>query len=317
MKILAITGGTGFVGGSLAKAALASGYTPRILTRRAQRQGLLEGAQYRIVDFSDTKTLETALEGAHCAVHLAAALFGRSKEEFERANTLGTANLVSACAKTPALKKFVYISSLAAGGPSKDPARSRTESDGEAPVSFYGKSKLGGEIAVKKLRNIHCVTLRPPIVYGRNDSGVSQIAAWVKKGLMINAGSGEALFSFIHIDDLVNAILKALETETLNGKTYYVCENKTYPWKEFIALLAKAMGVKMPLMLTLPPKAIYGAGWLYEVISKLTGGEPVLNRDKARESAAPNWTASSAAWEKDAAWLGWTSLEEGIKKTFS
>ena len=316
MKILAITGGTGFVGGALAKAALARGYTPRILTRRAPARGL-EGAQYRVVDFKDPKTLETALEGAHCAVHLAAALFCRSKEEFERANALGTANMASACARTPALEKLIYLSSLAAGGPSKDPARPRSESDGEAPVSFYGKTKLGGETAVKNTRNLPYVILRPPIVYGKNDSGISQIAAWVKKGLMVNAGSGSARFSFIYIDDLVSAVLKALETENLNGKTYYVCENKTYPWKEFIALLAKAMGVKMPLMLTLPPKAMYGAGWLYEIISKLTGAEPVFNRDKAREGAAPNWTASSAAWEKDTAWPGWTPLEEGIKKTFS
>jgi len=70
-------------------------------------------------------------------------------------------------------------------------------------------------------------------------------------------------------------------------------------------------------MLALPPKAMYGAGWFYEIISKLTGTQPVFNRDKAREGAAPNWTASSAAWEKDAAWQGWTSLEEGIKKTFN
>ena len=316
MKILAITGGTGFVGGALARAALARGYTPRILTRRAPPRPL-EGAQYRIVYFADKKTLEAALEGAHCAVHLAAALFWRSKEEFERANTLGTARLVSACARTPALEKLIYLSSLSAGWPSKDPARPRSESDGEAPVSFYGKSKLGWELAVKNLRNVPYVILRPPIVYGRNDSGVSHIAAWVKKGLMVNAGSGSALFSFIYIDDLVSAVFKAIETETLNGKTYYVCENKTYPWKEFIALLAKAMGVKMPLMLTLPQNAMYCAGWLYEIISKLTGTEPVFNRDKAREGAAPNWTASPALWEKISGSASWTQLEEGIKKTFT
>ena len=315
MKILAITGGTGFVGAALTKAAIARGYTPRVLTRRNPALPL-KGTQYRLVDFSDQKTLEAALEGAHCAVHLAAALFCRSKAEFELANTAGTANLVSACAKTPTLTKLVYISSLAAGGPSPDPSRPRAETDGESPVSFYGSSKLGGETVVKTLKTPPYVILRPPIVYGRNDSGVSQIASWVKKGLMVNAGSGQALFSFVYIDDLAAAVLKALENETLNGKTYYVCENKAYPWKEFIALLAKAMDVKMPLMLSLPPKLMYAAGWLYENISRLSGSPPVFNRDKAREGAAPNWTASSAAWEKDAAWPGWTSLEDGIKKTF-
>lgn len=304
------------MGGTLAKAALARGYTPRILTRSKPARPL-EGAQYRIVDFADPQTLADALEGAHYAIHLAAALFCRSQEEFESANTSGTANMVLACAKTLTLKKLIYLSSLAAGGPSQDPSKPRLESDGEAPVSFYGKSKLGGEIAVKTLRDIPYVILRPPIIYGKHGSSTSSIAAWVKKGFMANAGSGDALFSFIYIDDLISALLKALETETLHGKTYYVCENRTYPWKQFITLLAEAMGVKMPLMITLPPKAMYGAGWLYEIITKLTGAEPVFNRDKAREGSAPNWTASSAAWERDAAWQGWTSLEEGMKKTFN
>ena len=315
MNILAITGGTGFVGGALAKAALAHGYTPRILTRRMPARPLA-GAQYRLVNFTDPKNLAGALEGAQYAVHLAAALFCRSKKEFELANTEGTANLVLACSKTPGLQKLIYLSSLAAGGPSKDPLKPRSEPDGEAPVSFYGKSKLGGEVAVKTLHNIPYVILRPPIIYGKNDSATSPIAAWIKKGFMANAGSGEALFSFIYIDDLVRTLFTALETGALNGKTYYICENKTYRWKQFIALLAKAMGVKMPLMITLPPSALYGVGWLYEIISKLTGTAPVFNRDKAREGAAPNWTASSSAWEKDTAWQGWTSLEEGIKTSF-
>lgn len=315
MKTIAITGGTGFVGRALSKALLSKGYAVRVITRRKPAE-TLEGAAYAEADFSDAASLGRALAGADAAVHLAAALFCRSREEFMRANAEGTANLVSAANAQPSLKKLVYVSSLAAGGPSSAEAP-RTEAQPETPTSFYGQSKLEGEKAVKTFANGPFVILRPPIIYGRKDSGFSKIAEWVRKGVMVNAGSAEGRFSFVYIEDLVRAVIQALETPGLDGGTFYVCEARSYAWLEFIGMLAAGMGVKMPFMLSLPPWAVYAVGWLYEAVTAVTGAEPVMNRDKAREAAGPNWTASPALWEKAAGWSDWTPLREGIKKTFS
>lgn len=315
MKTIAVTGGTGFVGRALSKALLAKGYAVRVITRRRPAE-VLEGAAYAEADFSDAASLGRALAGADAAVHLAAALFCRSREDFMRANAGGTANLVAAANAQPSLKKLVYVSSLAAGGPSSADAP-RTEAQPEAPTSFYGQSKLEGEKAVKTFANGPFVILRPPIIYGRKDSGFSKIAEWVRKGVMVNAGSADGRFSFVYIDDLVRAVIQSLETPGPDGGTFYVCEARSYAWLEFIKLLAAGMGVKMPFMLSLPPRAVYAVGWLYEAVTAVTGAEPVMNRDKAREAAGPNWTASPALWEKTAGWSDWTPLQEGIKKTFS
>jgi len=315
MRTIAVTGGTGFVGGALAKALLARGYTVRVISRRAPARPL-EGAQYAQADFSDAASLGRALEGADAVVHLAAALFCRSRAAFMRANAEGTANLAAAANKTSTLKKLVYISSLAAGGPSAAD-KPRTEADPDAPTSAYGASKLGGEKAARAFANGPLVILRPPIVYGRHDFGTSTIADWVRRGVMVNAGSAGGLFSFVYVDDLVRAIIDALETGKFDGGTYYVCEGRTYAWREFIALLAAGMGVKMPFMISLPSWAVYALGWVYETVTALTGAEPALNRDKAREAAGPNWTASPALWEKTAGRADWTTLAEGIRKTFS
>lgn len=314
MRTIAVTGGTGFVGRALSKALLEKGFAVRIITRR-RPAAPLEGAAYAEADFSDAENLKRALAGADAAVHLAAALFCRSKEGFMRANAEGTARLAEAAAATPTLKKLVYLSSLAAGGPSPAEAP-RTEADPEAPVSFYGLSKLEGEKAVRTFPGAF-VILRPPIIYGKKDSGFSKIAEWVRKGLMVNAGSAGGRFSFVYLDDLVGAILSALETGKFDGGTFYVCENRAYAWKDFIALLAAGMGVKMPFMLSLPPPAVYAVGWIYETVTALTGAEPMMNRDKAREASAPNWTASPALWERTSGSAAWTPLEEGIKKTFN
>lgn len=318
MKTVAITGGTGFIGGALAKALLARGRKVRIFTRRLPARKL-DGAEYAEVSFDDAGSLAKAAEGADIIAHLAAALFCRSRKEFEKANTQGTGNLVAAVStlKRPP-EKFIYLSSLAAGGPAPDPRTPRDETMPDAPVSSYGATKLGGEKEVRKLpANIRYTILRPPIIYGKNDSGISKIAHWVKKGFMVNAGSRDGRFSFLYLEDLIAALATAMENPATDGKTYYVAENRTYDWKTFIGLLAAAMKVKPPFMLDMPAPALYALGWTYEQVSRLVGAEPVFNRDKAREGAAPNWTADPSKWEQDTAWRAWTPLEEGVCKTFS
>lgn len=314
MKTIAVTGGTGFVGRALSKTLLEKGYAVRVISRRPPADPL-PGASYAVADFSDQASLASALQGCDAAVHLAAALFCRSREAFLKANAGGTANLVTAANATKNLRKLVYISSLAAGGPAGDAPR--TEADPDAPVSSYGLSKLEGERAVKGFSGGPAVILRPPIVYGKKDFGFSTIAKWVRRGLMVNAGSAGGKFSFVYLDDLVRAIAAALGTEKFDGGTFYVCEDRVYSWREFIALLSAGMGVKMPLMVSLPPWAVYAVGWLYEAVTAVTGAEPALNRDKAKEAAAPNWTCSPALWEKAAGASAWTPLADGIRKTFA
>lgn len=316
-KTVAITGGTGFIGSALAKALLARGYAVKIFTRRSPARRI-EGAQYAVVSFEDRESLKKAAGGADFIVHMAAMLFSRTRAGFVQANVTGTANLVAAVstlAKPP--EKLVYISSLSAGGPSADPACPRSEEIPDAPVSDYGRTKLGGEKEIMRLPPfVRRTILRPPIVYGHNEYAVSKIAHWVKKGFMVNAGASGS-FSFVYVEDLVAAIITTLENPATDANTYYICENRTYSWKTFITMLAGAMGVKMPFMVDLPRPLLCALGLVYEAVSWLGRAEPVFNRDKAREGAAPNWTASSSKWEKDTGCGNWTSLEEGIKKTFS
>ncbi len=314
-KTVAITGGTGFIGTALARMLLARGYAVRIFTRRIPARRV-EGAQYAEVSYDSRDSLKKACEGADYVVHMAAVLFSRSRAGFEKVNVAGTANLVGAISSLPKPpEKLVYISSLAAGGPSPAGAP-RTEAVPDAPVSEYGRTKLGGEKEVMRLPPfVRRTILRPPIVYGKNEYAVSKIAHWVKKGFMVNAGSSGS-FNFVYVEDLAAAVITALENPATDGQAYYVCENRAYPWRDFIAMLAQAMGVKMPFMVDLPGPLLGALGLVYEAVSLVGGAEPVFNRDKAKEGAAPNWTASSSKWERDTRWPGWTPLAEGIKKTF-
>ena len=309
MKI-AITGGTGFVGNLLSREMIAKGHEVFIFTRRKPAKTL--NANYVEINYQNKEALKENLKGIEAIVHLAAALFARSRNEFFISNALSTKNLIEASSENN-LKKFVYISSLAAGGPCPSNENIRTEEMIDNPVSYYGKSKLAAENEVKKFKSKYII-LRPPIVYGPKDSGFSTIARYVKKGIMVSPSSNKSKFSFIYLNDLVKAIEKAVFEEIENDK-YYVCENNIYEWQEFISKMAENLKVKMPKMINLPKPLMYMAGFSYEILSYLTSTLPVLNRDKVREAKAGDWICSSKKWESKTS-QKWTPLSDGLRETF-
>jgi nucleoside-diphosphate-sugar epimerase len=320
MRTALITGGSGFIGRALSNRLVAQGWKVRVTTRKDPAKiKASAGMELVRVDYADKESLRRAVEGCDAVFHLAAAIFACSFGEFETANSTSTANLVAACAQ--AQKKpecFVYVSSLAAGGPSQNAARPRTEDMTPSPVSDYGKTKLGGEKALGALPpDIRRVVLRPAIVYGKNDSGISKIALWVRRGLMINMCAGEVMFSFTYIDDLVDSLVEAEKTPALSGSEYFICEEKSYPWTTFIATLATAMGKPMPRLLTLSPGPMRAAGVIYQTLASIFGFEPAFNVDKAREACAGHWTASPKKWMQATGRTTWTELDEGVRKTFA
>ena len=131
----------------------------------------------------------------------------------------------------------------------------RKETQVDTPTSFYGMSKREGEKYVKAFGNPY-VILRPPIIYGGKDSGFSKIAEWVNRGLMVNAGAENGKFSFIYVEDLVRAIIDAIENDKFNDQTFYVCEKKDYPWKEFINMI----GFKEAGLITASPSTLVKLG---------------------------------------------------------
>ncbi|MCX5783670.1 MAG: NAD-dependent epimerase/dehydratase family protein [Elusimicrobia bacterium] len=149
-KIVAVTGGTGFIGGAVVKELLSRGYGVRVLSRKNSAKSSCNGAEIFKVDYDDVSSIKEAVSGCFALCHIAAALFAKSRVEFERANVGVTANIVSACMETKP-ERFIYLSSLSAGGPSRETYSPRDENCPDSPVSDYGRTKLLGEKEVLKL----------------------------------------------------------------------------------------------------------------------------------------------------------------------
>ncbi|MCX5783669.1 MAG: hypothetical protein NTW04_04460 [Elusimicrobia bacterium] len=97
---------------------------------------------------------------------------------------------------------------------------------------------------------------------------------------------------------------------------YYVCEEKNYTWEFFTAEMAKAMGVKKPALISLPRPVVFLAAYIYKFFSRITARECFFGPDKAREACAGNWISSPKKWMIETGFNSWTSLTQGLNKTF-
>ena len=312
-----ITGGNGFIGRGLTDKLLQQGYRVRILTRRRVHAQPSNPALSLIqADYHHVESLKNAMQDCEGIFNLAGTIFGTCYQDFEQGNVTAVQNIVAAANQTRSVKTFVHVSSLAASGYAKHPRRPRLEFHSPLPVSDYGRTKLLGEKAVRQLsQRIKRTVIRPPIVYGKNDSGVSKIATWVKRGLMVNT-SGNGYFSFVYITDLVEALYTAYLRPDTNRQTYFVAEPNIYTWDYFITHMAKAMHVRKPFMPKAPVWMMRLTAWVYENCAKLTGTQPALNYDKVSEAVIPgHWICSSQKWRALTA-QEFTPLEKGLEQSF-
>src|SRR3569623_1225196 len=119
MTTAAVTGATGFIGLHLAEALLARGYAVRALVRATSKIERLQaiGVETRTIRYDDRTGLQSAIAGADVVFHVAGRIRAVRPTEFYAANEQVTANLAEACATQTRPPKFLFVSSVAAAGP--------------------------------------------------------------------------------------------------------------------------------------------------------------------------------------------------------
>ena len=318
MRVL-VTGATGFIGGALASLLAARGDRVRALVRSASRTAPLEALDVELArgDVADPASLRAAVEGCQAVVHLAGAVKALRDRDLFQANGEGTRHLVAACVAAPARPRLVYVSSLAAAGPSPS-GRPRTEDDPAAPVSRYGESKLAGERAVRLAAGaIAASIVRPPVVYGPGDKELMpQLLRMARLGLVVRAGSQEKKFSVVHVADLCQGILDVLDRGLPVGAaggegTYFFEDGADRSWDEIALAACDALG-RHARVLALPEVVSTAAAAAASALSALTRRPSVLSLDKLREIRETAWTCSSARARRELGWAPRFALREGM-----
>jgi nucleoside-diphosphate-sugar epimerase len=287
---IAVTGGTGFVGSHLVDVLCAGGLLPRVLVRDPDRPRWIAAAGAELVagSLDDAGSLDRLVRGAATVVHLAGVLRAARAADFDRGNRVGTANLVAAIRRSSPDARLVHVSSLAAAGPSFDPA-GRAPGDPPAPISDYGRSKLAGEAEVEKLGDSRrwCI-LRPPAVYGPRDTDILEFFRMAARGVAA-LPAGERWLTVAFVGDVVRAVIAAAAHGEPGG-LYHLGEPAPQRLDGLLRTLA-AVGGRGVRLLPVPPVLVSAAGLAGSALQRLGWRRLPLTLDKTRELLARHWTA--------------------------
>lgn len=236
MKI-AITGATGFIGRYMLHGMARAGHDVRVLARPGRESAIDQPAERRaeihVGDITDAASLEGFLSGVDLLLHLASAHDHLSDEVLQKVNVTGTENLISE-AKRNANEGFrLWVVSSAVIG---------------APVySYYRDTK---RIQEKLIRGsgIEWASFRPTLVYGVGD--MRHTAPFLRrcaaqKGSYWVPHSGKSKINPVHVDDVVDAVLRFFDFERGVDCAYELAGPAGISFNEFIDLTIAATGGKV------------------------------------------------------------------------
>ncbi len=236
--MILITGATGRVGRLLVAALLEQGEKVRILAQ--EDRVALNGVEVVHGDVLDPSAVKRALEGVDVVYHLAAIVdYAPSPNALVYdVNVNGTRNML-AFSKA---EKFIYLSTTSVYGKrmKDNPATEKTPYN---PYSYYGKTKMMAEELVREKGGI---ILRSPVLYGPGfNDGFGYVVSQIAKGKMRIVGKGDNLIQWLHISDLIRALILAKDRGK-PGETYLVAGSEAKTQIELFALLAKHLNVEAP-----------------------------------------------------------------------
>jgi nucleoside-diphosphate-sugar epimerase len=311
MKAL-VTGATGFIGSHLADELVKRGYRVTCLVRKTSDLRWMEGLDVNRIcgDCQDEGSLKQLDPDFDYVFHLAGLTKAKKEEDFFCANAKGTENLLRVVsANASSLRRFIYLSSLAAVGPSRN-GSALDETREPSPVSSYGRSKWEGERITLQYKDILPVTIiRPPAVYGPRDRDFHLFFRMLKRGFYPNWG--KCYYSLLYVDDLVRGMIMAAETSGAAGGTYFLSDGMVYSNEDIVNEIVQVLNAKV-LRLRIPKAALNLLVEVGELFGKKTS---IINRDKFRELSHSHWVCDPKKAERELGFKPKVTIKEGIKWT--
>jgi ornithine--oxo-acid transaminase len=270
-----VTGASGFIGGHLARRLANAGHCVRGLVRPTSDTAELRQAGVQLVtgDLTDPASITRAVHGCRFVVHCGALVSDwATREEITRVNVEGTRHVAQA-ARAAGVRRLVHLSSTDVyGHPGRGPV-DESFLGGPWP-NRYGESKLASESEIVTAADggLDAVVLRPATVYGPgSDMVIGQIARAIRGRHMLLIGRGHTDAGLLYIDNLVDAILLALEHPAAVGQTFNLTDGLNVTWRQLTDDLATGLGAP-PVRLSLP------SGLAVRLAAGLEDGYRVLRR---------------------------------------
>lgn len=292
--LIAVTGGTGFVGRHVLARLGAGQHRVRALVRRplATPSSNITAIQG---DLFNRDALADLCEGADAVLHVAGAVSG-SAGHMQQVNVAGTEHLLRA-ADTAGVKRLIHVSSLAAREPH---------------LSAYGHSKADGERAVRAAsRSISTLIIRPPAIYGEGDKATLPLLKALLSRTAVLPGSRLARFSLLHADDLAQVCIDALSSPVEDMREVDDGHG-AYGWQD-VAATTRALCGRPARVHFIPRRLAMSVGYLADGLSALTRRPGMVSAGKMRELYHADWVARPPGWPRNNP----IALRDGMHRTLT
>jgi len=277
-----ITGATGFVGGHLAEACVRKEQILTALVRPTSAVGELEklGATLYRGELSDPAVVRQAVAEADVIVHCAAKVGDWGPiDDYRQVNVESLRVLLDAC-KGQALSRFIHMSSLGVYAMRHHEGTAETEPLPRSHHDSYSQSKVEAEhlaMHYYKEFGVPVVILRPGFVYGPRDRTVMpRIINGLREGRLRYPGGGQAALNTIYVNNLIDAVFLAVESEKAVGEAYNLTDGEFVPKRKFIETIADSLGLPHPTR-TPPLWLAWTVTWFAEKLAKMQGATEAPN----------------------------------------
>lgn len=256
--IVGITGATGFVGAAVIKRLLSDGYCVRVLSRKS---ALNFPAHVEVFhgDLSNTESnFDHFVTGCNILIHCAAEI--HDSQLMHLVHVSGTKMLLDACERSMVNGNkihWIQLSSVGVYGPAINRLQNRviTENSTTNPIGVYEITKLESDDLVRKLKlsSFTYTILRPSNIIGKDMTNQSfwQLCFAIKKNLYFHIGNPDSIATYIHIDDVVEAMLKCMLCPAARNQIFNISSDVFM--QDLVKKIAEYVGSKNPkIRLPLP-----------------------------------------------------------------
>lgn len=315
MKLF-LTGATGFVGRNCLLAALRGRYeevftavrSEKKLRTQCEAEQIAPAASQRIKTLGADPAQWPEIDADH-AILSAGVLFARDRAEYFSTNVDWMMQVIAAL---PSGCRIILISSQSAGGPTPPERERRTEDDPDQPITWYGESKLAMEHAVRAAFPDRDITiLRPPMILGPRDTATLPLFRMGRGLIRPKPGLRAKSYSFIAVDDLVEAAFTVLDASYRSSQSYYVASRQIFTDWDLIAAAVTRPGLTVPV----PEPAVRLLSAVVDAVPALREQTPSLTRDRAREIWPSRWVVDGSAFTRLTGWEARRSLLETMQAT--
>ena len=315
-----VTGGTGFIGGHVARKLRDRGDDVRALVRNPGKATTLQELGCEIVpgSLSDADAIRSGMEGCDGAIHGAAiyevGIPEREHQAMHEANVVGTETVLRAALEAN-VPRVVYISTVAAFGNTNGQVVDESyEHPGTSYTSYYERTKVEAHRLAKRLiaeEGLPAVIVQPGGVYGPDDhSALGRQINQFLAGRLPLMPFPETGFNMVHVDDVADGVLLALDKGKVGEA--YVLGGQITTMRDLMDTVARVADRKPPRG-TMPTGLLKAMTPIGPVVGKLMGQPPNLRELISTADNVTYW----AKHDKAMAELGYSprGLEEGIRDT--